>query len=123
MSRAAGRVAMLQGKRLTFDEESRALYDAVAPRHTEAEFAAILAKLEARLPGTGPLIARYEAFKKAFIIPRERLDRVFQAAIRDLPRSHDAVRRAAAGRELHRRVRHRQVVERLQLVSGQLSAA
>src|SRR5690606_14819840 len=29
------RVAMLQGRRLSFDEESRALYDAVAPRHAE----------------------------------------------------------------------------------------
>ena len=40
------RVAMLQGKRLTFDEESQALYDAVAPHHTEQEFAGILATLE-----------------------------------------------------------------------------
>ena len=65
-----------------FDEESRALYDAVAPRHTEKEFEAVLAKLEARLPGDGPLIERYEKFKQPFIIPRDRLDQVFQAAIR-----------------------------------------
>ncbi len=32
------RVAMLQGKKLTFDEESKALYDAVAPTQTEADF-------------------------------------------------------------------------------------
>jgi len=76
------RVAMLQGKRFTFDEESRALYDAVAPRHTEAEFSAVLAKLESRLPGDGPLIKRYEAFKEGFIVPRDRLDAVFRAAIR-----------------------------------------
>jgi hypothetical protein len=76
------RVSMLQGTRLTFDEESRALYDAVAPRHTEAEFAAVLGQLEAKLPGDGPLIARYEAFKQRFVIPRDRLDRVFQTAIR-----------------------------------------
>ena len=76
------RVSMLQGKRLTFDEESRALYDAVAPRHTEAEFAGVIAKLEARLPGQGPLMQRYEKFKEAFIIPRDTLDQVFRAAIR-----------------------------------------
>ena len=29
------RVAMLQGTKLTFDEESKALYDAVAPTHTK----------------------------------------------------------------------------------------
>ena len=39
------RVAMLQGKKLTFDEESLALYDAVAPTRTEAEFEAVLAQL------------------------------------------------------------------------------
>ena len=78
----AARLAMLQGKRLTFDEESQALYDAVAPTHTEAEFAAVLAKLEARLAGPGTLIERYDAFKKDFIIPKARVDTVFQAAIR-----------------------------------------
>src|SRR5687767_10977231 len=30
------RVSMLQGRKLTFDQESLSLYDAVAPRHTEA---------------------------------------------------------------------------------------
>lgn len=76
------RVAMLQGKKLTFDEESQALYDAVAPKHTESEFAAILEKLEDRLPGKGPLIGRYEQFKADFVIPKDRVDAVFQAAIR-----------------------------------------
>jgi hypothetical protein len=75
------RVAMLQGKRMSFDEESRALYDAVAPRHTESQFASVIAALEKKLPGDGPLIARYETFKEAFIIPRDRLDSVFKAAI------------------------------------------
>jgi hypothetical protein len=77
-----GRVSMLQGKRLTFDQESHVLYDAVAPTKSDAEFAAIIKKLEARLPGNGPLIGRYERFKEAFIIPKDRLDAVFQAAIR-----------------------------------------
>jgi hypothetical protein len=73
---------MLQGKRLTFDEESRALYDAVAPRFTERDFEAAIAKLEARLPGAGPLIKRYDTFKEDFIVPRDQLDQVFRAAIR-----------------------------------------
>jgi hypothetical protein len=83
LSALGARVAMLQGKRLTFDQESQALYDAVAPKHTEAEFASIITKLEGRLPGEGPLIGRYEKFKERFIIPKERLDAVFQAAIRE----------------------------------------
>lgn len=78
----SARVDMLQGKRLTFDEEAKALYDAVAPRHTEAELEQILVQLEKRLPGDGPLIDRYDRFKQAFVIPRDKLDTVFQAAIR-----------------------------------------
>src|ERR671912_492916 len=75
------RLQMLAGERFTFDEESRALYDAVAPTHGEEYFARTLADLDARLPGTGPLPERHEAFKRQFVISPDRLDRVFGAAI------------------------------------------
>jgi hypothetical protein len=75
------RVAMLQGKKLTFDEESKALYDAAAPTHTEDDFKKTIAELEKRLPGSGPLIDRYDAFRAKFIIPKEKLDAVFRTAI------------------------------------------
>ena len=75
------RVSMLMGTKLRFDEESKALYDAVAPTHTEVDFAGVLAQLDSRLPGRGPLIDRYDAFRSRFVIPRERLDAVFKAAI------------------------------------------
>ena len=75
------RASMLSGTKLTFDEESKALYDAVAPTHTEADFQQVIGELEKALPGTGPLVERYDAFRKQFIIPRERLDAVFKAAI------------------------------------------
>jgi len=76
------RVAMLTGKKFTFDEESVALYDAVAPTKTEAEFELVLTQLAAKLPGEGTLIDRYDRFKQAFVIPTARVDRVFQEAIR-----------------------------------------
>jgi hypothetical protein len=75
------RVGMLQGRKLTFDEESKALYDAVAPTHSSGEFDKVLAALDARLPGSGPLVDRYDAFRSGFVIPKERLDAVFKAAI------------------------------------------
>src|SRR5262245_36128356 len=75
------RVAMLQGVKMGFDDESKALYDAVAPVHPEAEFAAILAQLEQRLPGTGPLFDRFAAFRARFVVPSTRLDATFRAAI------------------------------------------
>jgi len=75
------RVDMLGGKKLTFDEESRALYDAVAPTHDEAFFQRVLDSLATALPGSGALPARYEAFRKAFVIAPAKLDTVFKTAI------------------------------------------
>ncbi len=75
------RVGMLQGERLSFDEESRALYGAVAPANTEAYFEAVLDGLDSLLPGTGPLAERYNTFRSQFVIPTEKLDTVFLVAI------------------------------------------
>ena len=75
------RVRMLQGARLTFDEESQALYDAVAPLHPESYFAEALKEIDRLLPGDGPLVDRYDAFRQKFIIPSNRLARVFDRAI------------------------------------------
>jgi len=78
------RVAMLGGKRLSFDEESRQLYDAVAPVNTEEHFRQVRDELDRALPGRGgsaTLLERYEAFRKDFTIPRDRVDGVFRAAI------------------------------------------
>ena len=111
------RVSMLQGTRLTFDEESRALYDAVAPRHTEADFEAVIAKLEKALPGEGPLIQRYDTFKSAFIIPRDRLDRVSRprfAPVATAPSRPSSCRQARASRWST----SPQIVERLHWYQG-----
>ena len=77
----AVRAEMLGGRQLSFDEESRALFDAVAPVKSESEFKVILDELALLLPGSRSLTDRYEAFRKQFEIPTDRLDTVFQAAI------------------------------------------
>ena len=82
LSALAGRVRMLKGERLSFDEESKALYDAVAPTFPESHFKTILDKLEQRFPGSERLVDRYEAFRRQFVIPADKLDSVFQAAIK-----------------------------------------
>ena len=56
------RVNLLSGTRLTFDEESKALYDAVAPEHGAEHFQAILDELSALIPGDGPLSGRIGVF-------------------------------------------------------------
>jgi len=75
------RAEMLEGRRFTFDEESEALYDAVAPTHGEDYFRALNAAIDQELSGSGSLASRVEAFRAQFAIPREKLDAVFTAAI------------------------------------------
>ena len=77
------RVRIVKGERLKFDDESRALYDAVAPTQPESQFQKVLAQLEAKLPGDGPILQRYEEWRKRFVIPKEKLDAVFLLAIKE----------------------------------------
>ncbi len=89
ISALAARVRMLKGEKLKFDDESRALYDAVAPTYGDSHFDQIIAQLEKKIPGTNresgsdPLWERYEAWRKPFLIPKEKLDHVFQLAIKE----------------------------------------
>lgn len=80
------RVKMLQGGTLTFDEESQALYDAVAPTHPDSYFEAILSDIEKALPGPGALVDRYDAFRNRFVVPNDRLQPVFDKAIAECRR-------------------------------------
>ncbi|MDR1989791.1 MAG: hypothetical protein LBQ09_06115 [Acidobacteriaceae bacterium] len=75
------RIDMLLGKTFTFDEESQALYDAVAPSHPESFFERAIADLDKRLPGTGSVADRLETFRQQFVIPKDRLSNVFDRAI------------------------------------------
>lgn len=77
------RARFVKGARLKFDDESRELYDAVAPTYPESHFQEILNQLEPKIPGKGTLLERYEAWRKAFVIPNNKLDAVFQSAIKE----------------------------------------
>jgi len=82
LSALQARVRILKGDHLKFDEESQALYDAVAPKFPDSHFQEILATLEPKLPGEAPLLQRYENWRRAFVIPKDKLDTVFQLAIK-----------------------------------------
>ena len=75
------RLELLDGAKMSFDQESQALYDAVAPALPAGHFEPALAALEKLIPGAAPLAERYEAWQKQFIIPAEKLDTVFRAAV------------------------------------------
>ena len=83
---ALTRIDMARGDVFDFDEETRRLYDAVAPQYDVADFDAALAQLEALLPGEGPLHERADAFRSSLAIPTAKLDAVFSAAIEECRR-------------------------------------
>jgi hypothetical protein len=74
-------IHQLSGKKLPFDAESLALYDATSPTMTEADFDAALSELDRLLPGQGELNIRLSDYNQDFEIPNDKLDAVFTAAI------------------------------------------
>ena len=75
ISALAARMRMLKGEKLKFDDESRALYDAVAPTYSQSgsdpdsHFGQIIAQLEAKIPGKCPL---WQASKLGIISAADR---------------------------------------------------
>jgi hypothetical protein len=80
------RIALNRGEALSFDDESRHLFGAVAPDHDAAHFQAILDDIDGLLEGEEDLSARVNRFREQFIIPPDRLDAVFKAAIEECRR-------------------------------------
>ena len=77
------RLEMLGGHTYSFDEEARALYDAMPPHHPESFFREVLSRLDGMIPGMGTVAQRYDRYRQDFVIPVNRLDDVFQTAIRE----------------------------------------
>ncbi|MDP4982469.1 hypothetical protein [Pseudoalteromonas tunicata] len=90
-------IAHLQGHTLSFDQESLALYDAVSPHYGEADFDTLLGQLDTLLPSSvtfgssATLNQRLNDFRSQFIIPKQHIAKVFNAAIekaRELTAKH-----------------------------------
>lgn len=77
----AAHLARLDGQRFSFDDEAEALYQVRPPRTPDATFEAALARLDQVLEGSGPVQDRYQAARERALIPVDRVDAVFQAAI------------------------------------------
>jgi hypothetical protein len=77
------KIFMLNGVQLPFDEETKALYDASAPTHSDEYFVTAIAELDKLLPGKGDVAKRLNDFKTKFVIPTEKLKDVFDAAIKE----------------------------------------
>ena len=65
----------------TFDQESKDLFGVVAPNYDEEYFKKIILDLESILPGEGSVQERFQTLANRFIIPKDKLDTVFNLAI------------------------------------------
>ncbi|WP_257310424.1 hypothetical protein [Geothrix fuzhouensis] len=77
----AAHLARLEGHRFSFDDEAEALYQVRPPQLPEATFEAALARLDRLLAGSGSVQERYQKARAGILVPTERVDAVFQAAI------------------------------------------
>jgi hypothetical protein len=95
-----GRIDLLQGRNMSFDQESAVLYDTVAPHHDRSHFEAIIKQIDALIP-----LAIHHPARQAESGVRRRHSR--------LPRTDPETHQLARRRGFHAGVRHRQAVERL----------
>ena len=80
------RLQMLQGRTFAFNDEARGQFATVPDLKPLAHYDAILASLETLIPGNGPLAARVDTFNERYVIPKDRLQPVFDAAISECKR-------------------------------------
>jgi hypothetical protein len=86
LSAARFRLDMIEGARPPFQDEAQALFAIRPTLRPLASFDPVLARIEALVPGAGPLHERVEAFRRRYVIPKERLDAVMRAAIAECRR-------------------------------------
>ena len=80
------KIDLLAGKEMSFDEESRVLYDIVAPAFDKKHFDDILKKLDDTLPGEGSLNERFDNYAQRFLIPENKLEPILKAAVKEYRR-------------------------------------
>ncbi|EHQ24407.1 hypothetical protein [Mucilaginibacter paludis] len=75
------RIRIFSGEYESFDAESEDLFGVVAPVQDEAFFKTSLAALDSILPGKGNVNDRFQKLANHFIIPKNKLEPVMNAAI------------------------------------------
>ncbi len=77
----AVRFNVVAGKPVSFDTEVAGIYDVTPPVYDLAEYNAVLAEIDALLPGEGTTADRVDAFRSSLAIPEDKLQAVFDRAI------------------------------------------
>ncbi|MFZ4607171.1 MAG: hypothetical protein ACOYM5_13020 [Caulobacter sp.] len=86
LTAARTRLRMMQGEKLSFEDEAEGLFGVRPVLKPLSSYDPYLAKIEALVPGDGPLWQRVDAFNDRFIIPADRLKPVMEAAIAECRR-------------------------------------
>ena len=77
----AVRLKVVTGEEVSFDTEVSEIYDVTPPVYDLAKYDAVLAEIDALVPGDGDLPSRVEAFRNSLAIPEDKLQAVFDRAI------------------------------------------
>lgn len=87
LTSVAVRAELLEGKRLPFMQEEELVFGAqVSELDARAYITELHAKISRIMPGQGLLVDRIDEFRKNFIIPRDRLPAVIEAAVSECRR-------------------------------------
>ena len=81
VSAASARLRMLAGEKMSFADEAEALFGVRPELRPLASYDPVLARIDALVPGEGPLAERVAAFRARYVIPKDRLEPVMRAAI------------------------------------------
>ena len=86
VSAAAARLRMISGEKMGFADEAEALFGIRPELAPLSSYDPVLAEIDALLPGPGPLADRVTEFKSHYVIPKDRLQAVMDAAIAECRR-------------------------------------
>jgi len=75
------RIDMNEGMEFSFEKEAKEIFDVTPPVYSESHFQEIINEIGKLLPGTGTVQERFNSFRSEFVIPLDKLDMVFNAAI------------------------------------------
>lgn len=78
---ADARLRMLGGEKMSFADEAEALFGVRPVLKPLSDYDPVLARIDALIPGEGSLTDRVTAFKSHYVIPKDRLQVVMDAAI------------------------------------------
>lgn len=80
------RVRILNGEKISFDEECLGIFGVIPDKYDEEYFVAIIKEIDELLPGEGSLNQRMSDFRSGFRVDEDKLDLLFERALEESKR-------------------------------------